>query len=92
MITHFWILSSQFLDFNITFRKEGIYLYNIKERLDALGKTQVWLMRLLRARGYHVQPPQLSNIINGNYTYPKAKIILTACDGVLREVENNATK
>lgn len=64
---------------------------NIKERLAKLGKSQVWLLRKLREQGTEVQPPQLSNIINGNYTYPKAQRVLAICDDVLTEVENNAT-
>lgn len=64
---------------------------NIKERLSKLGKSQVWLLKMLRERGTDVQPPQLSNIINGNYTYPKAQRVLALCDDVLTEVENNAT-
>lgn len=65
-------------------------MYNIKERLSTLGKSQVWLLKILRERGFSVQPPQLCNIINGNYTYPKATAILTMCDNILAEVENNA--
>lgn len=65
--------------------------HNIKERLAQLGESQVWLLRKLRERGVDIQPPQLSNIINGNYTYPKAQKVLAICDEVLTEVENNAT-
>lgn len=66
-------------------------MYNIKERLSQIGKSQVWLLQMLRARNVNTQPPQLSNIINGNYTYPKAQAILEICNDVLTEVENNAT-
>ena len=65
-------------------------MYNIKERLYDLGKSQVWLLKVLRERGFSIQPPQLCNIINGNYTYPKAKAILTMCNDILTEVESNA--
>ena len=61
---------------------------NIKERLTALGKSQIWLLRRLRDKGIEVQPPQLCNIINGNYTYPKAQKVLEICNDVLTEVEN----
>lgn len=64
-------------------------MYGIKERLALLGKSQVWLMRELRKLGYEVQPPQLSNIINGNYTYPKATAIAQASDLIIAEVEKN---
>ena len=66
-------------------------MYNIKERLTQIGKSQVWLLMMLRKRGVNVQPPQLSNIINGNYTYPKAQAVLEICNNVLTEVESNAT-
>lgn len=66
-------------------------MLNIKERLAKLGKSQVWLLRLLRDKGFEVQPPQLSNIINGNYTYPKATKVLAMCDNILAEVERNET-
>ena len=66
-------------------------MYNIKERLIQIGKSQVWLLKMLRERGVNTQPPQLSNIINGNYTYPKAQAILEICNDVLMEVETNAT-
>ena len=66
-------------------------MYNIKERLTQLGKSQIWLLKMLRERGVDTQPPQLSNIINGNYTYPKAIEVLEICNDVLTEVENNAT-
>lgn len=66
-------------------------MYKIKERLTKIGKSQVWLLKMLRERGVNTQPPQLSNIINGNYTYPKAQALLKVCNDVLTEVENNAT-
>ena len=70
------------------FRKEVLCVNNIKERLTAMGKSQVWLLRKLREKGLEVQPPQLCNIINGNYTYPKAQKVLEICNDVLTEVEN----
>ena len=63
---------------------------NIKERLTTLKKSQVWLLRELRQRGVEVQPPFLSSVINGLYTYPKAKMVLKTCDEILNEVEQNA--
>ena len=62
---------------------------NIKERLSAIGKTQVWLLKELRKRGVAVQSPQLCNAINGVYTYPKAKSILLECDKILTDAEQN---
>jgi hypothetical protein len=37
----------------------------------------------LRDNGFTVQPPQLCNIINGLYTYPKALRVLEECDNIL---------
>ncbi len=65
-------------------------MYQIKDRLKALGKTQVWLILELRKRGVEVQPPLMSSIINGVYTYPQAQRVLKVCDEVLKEVENGA--
>lgn len=62
-------------------------MYRLKERLEALGKTQVWLLIELRKRGVVTQPPQLSNIINGLYTYPKAKMVSEVCNEIITEVE-----
>ena len=63
-------------------------MYRIKERLKSLGKTQVWLIFMLRERGISVQPPFLSSVINGVYTYPVAQQVLKTCDEILTEVEN----
>ena len=65
-------------------------MYNLKARLEALGKTQVWLLIELRKRGMVTQPPQLSNIINGLYTYPKAKAVMEMCNLIIKEAEENA--
>lgn len=63
-------------------------MYDIKNRLSSIGKTQVWLVRELRERGIDMQPPRLSSIINGTYTYPKTKSILEQCDKIIAEVES----
>lgn len=60
---------------------------DIKQRLSDIGKSQVWLLQMLRSQGVDTQPPQLSNIINGNYTYPKALKVLSECDKIIQEVE-----
>lgn len=63
-------------------------MLQIKERLKKHKKTQVWLIFKLRERGFEVQPPLLSSVISGAYTYPVAQRILKACDEILTEVEN----
>lgn len=65
-------------------------MYDIKSRLDSLGKSQVWLLKELRKRGINTQPPQLSNIINGIYTYPKAQLVGKTCDEIIKEAERDA--
>lgn len=61
----------------------------IKERMTALGMTQVDLILELRERGIIVQPPTLSSILRGVYTYPKAKTILAECENILEQHEQN---
>lgn len=43
----------------------------IQERMKKLGIKQVDLILELRKRGIVVQPPEMSSIIRGIYTYPK---------------------
>lgn len=62
----------------------------IKDRLKALGKTQRWLIFELRGRGVEIQPPLLSSILSGAYTYPQAERVLKACEEILTEVECHA--
>ena len=64
----------------------------IMDRLKALGKSQRWLIFELRKRGVNVQPPLLSSILCGAYTYPQADRILKACDEILKEVESNVNR
>ena len=61
----------------------------IKDRLKALGKTQRWLIFELRKRGVEIQPPLLSSILCGAYTYPQAKRILAVSEEILEEYEND---
>lgn len=65
---------------------------NIKEKLVGMKKSQVWLLQELRKRGFDVQPPQLCNIINGVYTYPKAKEVLAECEIIIKEYESVTLK
>lgn len=60
---------------------------NIKQRMEALGMSQVDMIFALQRRGIEVQPPMLSSILRGVYTYPKARRILAECDKVLMERE-----
>jgi len=57
----------------------------VKERMEYMGITQVDMILELQKRGLVVQPPMLSSILRGVYTYPKAKKILAECEKVLDE-------
>lgn len=61
---------------------------SVKERMAEQGISQVEMMLELQKRGYTVQPPMMSSILRGVYTYPKAKQILVVCDEILKEREN----
>lgn len=60
---------------------------NVKSRMAEIGMTQVDMMLELQKRGYSVQPPMMSSILRGVYTYPKAKQILAECEKILKECE-----
>lgn len=60
---------------------------DIKSRMAAQGVTQVEMILELQKRGMVVQPPELSQILSGVYTYPKAKRVLDECDRILKEHE-----
>lgn len=61
------------------------FVNEVKARMDSLGITQVDMILELQKRGMTVQPPMLSSILRGVYTYPKAKRILAECEKVLDE-------
>ena len=63
---------------------------DIKSRMSDMGMTQVDLIFELQKRGYTVQPPMMSSILRGVYTYPKAKKILDECDNILKEKEHES--
>ena len=56
--------------------------------MKKLGIKQVDMILELRKRGITVQPPEMSSIIRGVYTYPKAKVVLDECDKILNERES----
>ena len=62
----------------------------IQERMKKLGIKQVDMILELRKRGIAVQPPEMSSIIRGVNTYPKAKRVLDECDRILSEYEREA--
>lgn len=60
---------------------------DVKKRMVDMGMTQVDMILELQKRGYIVQPPMLSSILRGVYTYPKARKILAVCENILKERE-----
>lgn len=63
---------------------------DIKSRMTDMGLTQVDMILELQKRGYVVQPPMMSSILRGVYTYPKAKQILAECEKILEGKENES--
>lgn len=61
---------------------------SVKSRMVDLGMTQVDMILELQKRGINVQPPMMSSILRGVYTYPKAKLVLAECEKILKEREN----
>lgn len=66
---------------------EGRYFFvnEVKARMKYMRITQVDMILELQKRGLTVQPPMLSSILRGVYTYPKAKKILAECEKILDE-------
>lgn len=66
---------------------EGRYFFvnEVKARMEYMRITQVDMILELQKRGLTVQPPMLSSILRGVYTYPKAKKILAECEKILDE-------
>ena len=66
---------------------EGMYFFvnEVKARMEYMRITQVDMILELQKRGLTVQPPMLSSILRGVYTYPKAKKILAECEKILDE-------
>ena len=62
--------------------------WTLKREMANVGMTQVDMILELQKRGYAVQPPMMSSILRGVYTYPKAKQILAVCEEILKEREN----
>lgn len=77
-------------DFKNLYREGGRRFVDIKERMANVGMTQVDMILELQKRGYAVQPPMMSSILRGVYTYPKAKQILAVCKEILKERENES--
>ena len=60
---------------------------HIRQKMKMLGVTQVELIKKLQERGITVQPPEMSQIISGVNTYPKAKRVLDEVEKILAEMD-----
>ena len=60
----------------------------IQDRMESLDIKQVDLIIELGKRGVVVQPPEMSTILRGANTTPKAKKVLEECDRILTEHES----
>ena len=60
----------------------------IRERMKDIGMTQVEMILELQRRGIVVQPPEMSQILRGVNTYPKAERVLEVCNTILSEKEH----
>lgn len=67
-------------------------MFQIRERMKALGLTQVRLIFELRERGVVVQPPEMSQILSGVNTYPKATRVLDMVKQILSDLEAKEKK
>ena len=56
---------------------------DIKERMANVGMTQVDMILELQKRGYAVQPPMMSSILRGVYTYPNEMYTITLANVAL---------
>lgn len=63
---------------------------SVKSRMAEMGITQVDMILELKKRGMTVQPPMMSSILRGVYTYPKAKQVLAECEKILAEREHES--
>lgn len=45
---------------------------------------------ILRERGIVVQPPEMSAILRGINTYPKARKVLSECENILEQLESSS--
>lgn len=61
----------------------------IKDRMEALGVTQVDMILELQKRGITVSPPMMSQILRGVYNFPKGQKALSVCEKILAKYERS---
>lgn len=67
--------------------KGGNGMTPIKKRMQNMGIKQVDMILELQKRGLVVQPSEMSSILRGVFTYPKAKRVIAECEKILDERE-----
>ena len=60
----------------------------IQNNMNTLGIKQVDMIFELRKRGLAIQPPEMSAILNGVLTTPKAKKVEKMCLEIIEEIKN----
>ena len=63
----------------------------IKDRMEALGVTQVDMILELQKRGMKVSPPMMSQILRGVYNFPKGEKVLKVCEEILVGYERSSS-
>lgn len=58
-------------------------IYNIKKRLNAMGRKQVALLKPLRERGFTVSPSKLSDALNERQVSDAYQIITKTCNEIV---------
>ena len=61
----------------------------ILDRMKKVDMKQVDMIVALRERGITVQPPEMSSILRGISSYPKAKKVLDECERIISERESD---
>ena len=92
LVTHNYIIVHFVPDFNsfyeYFFKGSDILGVDIKIRLLKAGKTQRWLLKELRKRGFSsLYEPALSSILNGTYSGRMANEVLELTEVILSEIE-----
>lgn len=64
----------------------------VKSRMKEMGISQVEMILELQKRNIRVQPQEMSSILRGVATYPKAERVLAECERVLDERANDVVR
>lgn len=68
-------------------------MLDIKKRLALAELKQVWLIRQIYERyGLIVSQSEMSSFLSGTLKTPKAKTVLSLCNELLKEVEQDGNE